>query len=443
MSDLGEHDARFADNNWTPTYRGEPMRRRDFLIQSTAASLSIPALAAHSKAAELAPKLNSHSKACILLWMTGGAPTSLLWDVKRGNRQGVKPIDTDVPGVQVSEYLPKIAQVMRHLSLVRSMSTRESEVNRAAFYMRTGNVMNPRINHPAFGSVVSNELASKRPGLKLPGFVCIGGEPEGPGYLGNGHAAYVVQTNEDTSIAKLKSSDEQFQQRLRFLEELQNAAPKKNDGNLRKSYQQVQSRAANILDSNHIRALELDEETQDTVDLFGDNDFGRGLLKARRLVERAVPFVEVHFQRPWGIHHSEKRPVSMREMFANHMPMLDAGLSGLVTDLERRGMIDDVCIVCMGPYSLSPRHLEAGRSPSAWSAAWTNVIGGGGLRNGQAIGATDEKGVFCLPGQKQYLPGDIWATVAHAMGISHKLRYTVRNRPISIVGGGDPIRELI
>jgi hypothetical protein len=423
------------------------MKRREFLIQSSAATLSSSALCRQSRdsqveAAETAPRLRSHGKACILLWLTGGAPTSLMWDVKEGNRQRVKPIDTDVPGVQISEHFPKTARVMRHLSLVRSMSTRESEATRAAYFMRTSSVPNPNINHPAFGSVVSNELGSTRPGLKLPGFMCIGGKAQGPGFLGNGHAAYVVKTNEDTTIANLKTSDEKFRQRLRFLQELQNAAPKRNLGNVPKSYKQVQSKAASILDSNDIKALDLQSETANTIDLYGDNDFGRGLLKARRLVERSVPFVEVHFPHAWGVHNLEKRRVTTREMFGLHMPILDAALSGLVTDLERRGMIDDVTIICMGPFSLSPKSLAAGRAPGPWSSAWANLIGGGGLNNGQAIGATDKNGIFCTS-PKQYLPGDIWATVAHAMGISPKLRYTHKNRPISIVGGGDPIAELI
>lgn len=428
------------------------MKRRDFLRQSavtfsaSACAAALPSLAAGdvrtAQSKKLVPQLRSHTKACIVLWMAGGAPTSLLWDVKPDNRQRIKSIETEVPGIRISEHLPKTAQIMRHLSLVRSMSTRESDVTRAAYYMRTGSIPNSVIQYPAFGSVVSRELGDNRPGLKLPGFVCIGGEPAGPGMLGNGHAAFVIKSNQSLENAELKASNDQFSQRLRFLQELQNAAPQKNRGSLPKSYKQVQAKAANILDSRHIKAVDLSHESHSTIDLYGDNDFGRGLLKARRLVEHAVPFIEVHFPLPWGVHNRDKQPISVRELQGSHMPMLDGGLSGLVKDLERRGMLDDVTIVCMGPFSLSPRNLEAGRSPGPWSAAWTNVIGGGGLSNGQVIGATDDQGIRCTT--RQYLPGDVWATVATSLGISPELRYrSPNNRPVRIVGNGDPIKELL
>ncbi|MCA9052029.1 MAG: DUF1501 domain-containing protein, partial [Planctomycetaceae bacterium] len=113
------------------------------------------------------------------------------------------------------------------------------------------------------------------------------------------------------------------------------------------------------------------------------------------------------------------------------------------TDLKQRGMLDDTVIVWMGEFGRTPRiNQDVGRDH--WAACWSNVIGGGGLKNGQAVGATDPDGARVADGSQAYLPGDLWATVAYAMGIPLNTVHTSkRGRPMKIANGGTPIKELI
>lgn len=171
------------------------------------------------------------------------------------------------------------------------------------------------------------------------------------------------------------------------------------------------------------------------IEAYGANGFGRGCLMARRLVEAGVPFVEVNLG-GWDLH------ANVFDTLQNQrLPVLDKGIAALTEDLTQRGMIDDVCIVWMGEFARTPRiNQDVGRDH--WAASWSVMLGGGGLKNGQAVGATDKDGLS-VEGQA-YLPGDIWATVAHAMGIPLDTVYTSKNgRPMKIANSGNPIKQLI
>ena len=131
---------------------------------------------------------------------------------------------------------------------------------------------------------------------------------------------------------------------------------------------------------------------------------------ARRLVQSGVPFVEVNMG-GWDLHKGV-----FDTLRNNRLPQLDKGISALVADLKMRGMLDDTVIVWMGEFGRTPRiNQNVGRDH--WAACWSVMMGGGGLKNGQAIGATDADGLQIADGSKSYLPGDIWATVAYAMVI--------------------------
>ena len=132
-----------------------------------------------------AEELQKSRKAAILLWMGGGPSTIDLWDLKPGAATSgpFRPIATS-GDIQISEHLPMVAEQMRHLSVVRSMSTREADHDRGRYYMHTGYVPNPSIDHPSYGAVVAHELMGQRPELEIPPFVSVGGGSVGPGFLG-------------------------------------------------------------------------------------------------------------------------------------------------------------------------------------------------------------------------------------------------------------------
>jgi len=413
------------------------MSRRHFLGHLAAGGVAGSAVQFISHVRAHADEVRKNQKSCILIWLGGGPPTIDMWDLKPDSKNGgeFKPIATKGQ-MQISEQLPKTAMVMDSLSLVRSMSTREADHDRGRYYIHTCFVPNPTVVHPTFGSVVSFELAPKRAELEIPAFVSIGGTSGSPGFLGMTHAPFVVGT--DGRIQNAEGQDaqpEKLDQRLAMLTVIEKNFIESKRGELPLAHKDVYSNAVNLMKSKQMEAFRVEKEPAEMNELYGNGNLGRGLLMARRLVETGVPFVEVSFD-GWDLHQNVF--ASLRDRM---LPSLDQGLSALVTDLKQRGMIENTTIVCVGEFGRTPRiNQNVGRDH--WASSWTAVIGGGGLKNGQAVGGTDADGIQ-VEG-KSYLPGDLWATVAHTLGIPlNTVHQSKRGRPMKLADGGVPIAELI
>uniref|UniRef100_A0A7C2NVR1 DUF1501 domain-containing protein n=1 Tax=Schlesneria paludicola TaxID=360056 RepID=A0A7C2NVR1_9PLAN len=425
------------------------MSRRHFLRHLAAGAATIPALDFISHVQANAAQLKKNNKACILMWMSGGPPTIDIWDLKPGSKNGgeFKPIST-AGDLQISEHMPKTAQVMNHLSVVRAMSTREADHGRGRYYMHTAYVPNPTVVHPAFGSVVSYEVGTKRKELEIPAFVSIGGGGSSPGFLGMAHAPFLVD-----SSGRIRNADmgdlppERLDQRLSMLGVVEDNFIRSQRGEYPQAHKDIYQKAINLMKSPQMQAFKVDQESPETLAAYtgapaqggmmgNGGQFGRGLLMARRLVEAGVPFVEVDFG-GWDLHQNVFS--TLRDQ---RLPQLDAGIAALTADLKQRGMLDDVVLVWMGEFARTPRiNQDVGRDH--WAACWSVMIGGGGLKGGLAVGETDKDGVSVASG-KAYLPGDIWATVARQLGIPLDTVHTSkRGRPMKIANGGTPIQELI
>jgi len=415
------------------------MNRRHFMRHMATAAAVAPTLQFMSHLEAHAAAVRKKQKACILMWMGGGPPTIDIWDLKPGSKNGgeFRPIDTAAPGVQISEHMPKTAQVFNNLSVIRSMSTREADHGRGRYFMHSAFVPNPTVVHPTFGSVVSHELGSVRKELEIPAFVSVGGDAGSPGYMGTANAAFVVDAQGRIRNADREGvTDDRLRQRLGMLDSIEESFIRSKRGDLPQAHREVYQKAVNLMVSDQMAAFRVDQEDPAAIDAYGANNWGRGLLMARRLVETGVPFVEVNFPGSWDLHNDV-----FNTLRNNHLPMLDQGISALVRDLEQRGMIDDVVLVWMGEFARTPRiNQNVGRDH--WAASWSVMVGGGGLKNGQAVGATDSDGLSCTT--KSYVPGDVWATVCHALGIPTAKVHTSKNgRPMKIANGGTPIAELI
>lgn len=424
------------------------MKRRHFMQHVAGAASAVPALSFLSHLRANAATVRASRKACILMWMGGGPPSIDIFDLKPGSKNGgeFKPIDTAASGVQICEHMPETAKVFQDLSLVRSMSTSEADHSRGRYYMHTSYVPNATVTHPAFGSVVSHELSDQRKSLDLPAFISIGGAAGDAGFLGMAHAPFVVDSSGRIRNEPSEENKRRLPRRLAMLKEVEASFIKSGRGDLPKDHLSVYQNAVNLMTSKQMAAFDADKsapslglqaESPQIRELYGQNDFGRGLLMARRLVEVGVPFVEVNMG-GWDLHQNVFQ--TLRDQ---RLPQLDKGISALAQDLKQRGMLDDVVLVWMGEFGRTPRiNQNVGRDH--WAASWTTMIGGGGLNNGQAIGATDRDGVAIADGSKAYLPGDIWATVAHALGIPLNTVHTSkRGRPMKLANGGTPIKALI
>jgi len=413
------------------------MSRRHFLSHLSAggaATLGATHFLSHLEAH--AEEVQKSQKACILVWLGGGAPTIDMWDLKPGSKNGgnFKPIST-AGDMQICEHLPEVAKVMGDMSIVRSMSTREADHNRGTYFMHTGYVPNPTVVHPTFGSVVSYELGTKRKELQIPAFVSVGGGGMDPGFLGMAHAPFVVDAN--GRIQNAESSDpNRLNQRLTMLEAVEDSFIKSNRGDVGKAHKEVYQKARDLMTSDQMAAFRVEQETPEMRKSYGDTQFGNMLIMARRLVEKGVPFIEVRNPNGWDLHNDVFDSLSR-----TNLPNLDKGLAGLVNDLKARGMLENTVVVCMGEFGRTPRiNQNVGRDH--WAQTWSVFIGGGGLKGGRAIGATDADGLRIE--SDAYLPSDLWATVASALRIQLETVHTSKNgRPMKIANGGTPIKDLI
>ncbi len=424
------------------------MNRRHFMQHMATAAATVPAINFLSHVQANADVVKSKQKACILMWMGGGPPTIDIWDLKPESKNGgeFKPIDTAASGVQISEHMPETAKMFQDLSIVRSMSTREADHGRGRYYMQTSYVPNPTVVHPTFGSVVSYELGRNRKALEIPAFVSVDGGAGQAGFLGMTYAPFSVDNTGRIRNSPSEEGKNRLNGRLTMLEEIETSFMASRRGELPKAHKDIYANAVNLMTSKQMAAfspdkadasLGLEVESEATKEAYGKNGFGQGLLMARRLVQVGVPFVEVNLG-GWDLHNDVFNTLKNQRL-----PVLDKGIAAITADLKQRGMLDNTVLVWMGEFGRTPRiNQDVGRDH--WAASWSVMMGGGGLKNGQAVGATDKDGLQIAEGSKAYLPGDIWATVAMAMGIPVNTVHTSkRGRPMKLANGGTPIQELI
>lgn len=414
------------------------MSRRHFMQHMATAAATVPALQFLSHLEANAQEVQKKQKACILMWMGGGPPSIDIWDLKPGSKNGgeFKPIDTKVPGLQISEGMPKTAMVMQDLSLIRSMSTREADHGRGRYFMHSAFVPNPTVVHPTFGSVVSYEIGRKRTDLEIPAFVSIGGGSGSPGYLGMTHASFDVDSNGNIRNADMGGLGKgRLNSRLAMLDVVENNFINSKRGDSPKAHREVYEKAVNLMKSDQMAAFKVNQEKPEVLEAYGNNNFGKGLLMARRLVETGVPFVEVNLG-GWDLHNDV-----FNNLRTQKFPIMDQAIAALTADLKQRGLLEHTTLVWMGEFARTPRiNQNVGRDH--WAASWSVLIGGGGLRSGVAVGETDADGVRIT--SESYLPGDLWATVAHALRIPLNTVHTsTRGRPMKLANGGNPIKPLL
>jgi len=416
-----------------PTPSG--MSRRHFMRHMAASAATIPALdfIAHMQAN--AAELKKRNKACILMWMSGGPPSIDIWDLKPGSKNGgeFQPISTK-GDLQISEHMPKTAQVMDNLSVVRAMSTREADHGRGRYYMHTGYVPNPNIEHPSYGAVIAHETINQRPELEIPPFVSVGGASEGPGFLGMAWAPFVVNSNGQVQNLNMGLDNKRLMQRMAALDLIEKGFISEKRGASAEDHQKVLKKTLDLMTSEQMEAFKVNKEPKEVLDRYGTDGFSRGCLMAKRLVKAGVPFVEVDFG-GWDNHANIHATLKDQKL-----PILDRAISSLVTDLENEGLLQDTAIIWMGEFSRTPRiNGNAGRDH--WARSWSVVVGGGGIKGGIAVGKTNEDGTSVET--EPYTSQDVMASICKTLGISLETTFTSKSgRPMKIANGGKVIKEL-
>ncbi|HWE38933.1 MAG TPA: DUF1501 domain-containing protein [Isosphaeraceae bacterium] len=443
-----------------------PLSRRDLLRLAAAGCVGfstsgwIEAMAADTAGD---PK---RRKSVILLWMTGGPSQTDTFDPKPKHANGgqFKAIETAVPGILVSEHLPKLAKQMNDIAIIRSMSTKEGDHGRATYNLRTGYMPQGPVRYPTLGSLVSKELGTDE--AELPNFVSIAPVRSfnpaafGPGFLGPQFAPLVVgergvidpQAAEDARNLSFKVEDlnspagvdaPRTVSRLGLLESLRKDFLDHHPGIIPVSHQDAYQRAVRLMRSAAARAFELDEEPARLRDAYGRTTFGQGCLLARRLVERGVPFVEVTLSSAegeqafgWDTHQQNFDAVKRLS------GVLDPAWSTLMDDLRSRGLLDSTLIVWMGEFGRTPK-INANAGRDHFPNAWTTVLAGGGIKGGRVIGDTGVDGM--LVKDRPVAVPDLLATVCKAVGVDPQgQNMSDVGRPIRVVDPkAKPLEEVL
>jgi len=412
------------------------MNRRHFMKHMAgAAAMAGPAISFTGALQANAEELKRNHKSAILLWMGGGPPTIDIWDLKPGAATGgpFRPIST-TGDMQICEHMPMMAKQMHNMSIVRSMSTREADHGRGRYYMHTGYVPNPNIEHPSYGSVVAHEMAPKVPDLEIPPFVSVGGSSAGPGFLGMTYAPFVVSSSGQVRNLKMGVNQDRLMERMRALAYLEKGFIGENRGQSATDHAKILDKTLALMTSKQMEAFKVAQEPQEIQDRYGMTGFARGCLMARRLVETGVPFVEVDLG-GWDMHQGVHTSLETK------LPELDQAMSALVEDLDQRGLLESTAIIWMGEFGRTPRiNGNAGRDH--WARSWSVAVGGAGLKGGVAVGETSADGTRVET--EPYTSQDLMATVLRGMGISLETTFTSNNgRPMKIANSGKVIKDLI
>ena len=399
--------------------------------------------------AQAAPSKPARAKQVLLVWMYGGPSQIDMFDLKPNSKKDAvrplfKPIPTAVPGLQVSELLPKMARIADKYTVLRSMwAGSQHWMHSALPYMLTGNPRTPNtLAYPTMGSVVARVKGGP---ADVPNYVALNMFPSkgadgvpgaGDSFLGAAYEPLILQPDKSGKTAMadmlaaphldIKAMERQekllhtFDQKLRDLDRLDP---------LVEAMDQHQQKAFDMLRSPKIRrAFDLSKEDPKVLDRYGKSkhpyggaDQNQSLLIARKLIEAGTPFVHVDYQN-WDWHGPADNVKGQPKL----LPEWDAGMSALLEDMDERGLLENTIVIGMG---------EQGRGPldrNHWSGTQFVLLAGGGFARGRVVGATDADGMKQT--EDECFPEDLAATIYSQLGIDpHAQLMANGERPVRIV----------
>lgn len=377
----------------------------------------------------------------IFLNMSGGMTHIDTFDPKPENKEVMgetTAINTSADGIQLGSWLPRTAQQMHLASLVRSVNSNQGAHEQANYLLHTSYQKRGTIIHPSMGSWIS-KLCGKL-NNSLPDNVKINGGSGiiGAGYFESKHGPLPLG-NPDAGIQNVKKSgyvgEDMYKDRLDASSILNEGFTRQFPQKQVRAYSDLYDDAIKLMKSKDLEAFDLTHEPEALREEYGQNNFGQGCLLARRLIENKVRFVEVSYG-GWDMHNDVFGGLETRAK------VLDDGLSSLLTDLNRRGMLSDTMVVVASEFGRTPE-IKAGRvgrdhHPSAFSV----FFAGGGIKQGYVHGKSDERAHYVEENGVD-VPS-INATIAYAMGLSiEKITYSPSGRPFKVSNGEPPILDIL
>ena len=412
------------------------LARRQFLGGMAAAGLGtmVGGLKTFTRPAA-AEEMARQQKRIVVFNMHGGLSQLESWDPKPGTATGgpCRTIPTSVPGIHISELLPKVAQQMHHLTLVRGVNTAEDDHGKGAYMMLTGRRQTPAADYPRIGAVAAKALAPADDAL--PGHISItpgggGGSGNDSAYLEPKYASVVLGNGNppmhtarpESVAADADAARNEFRRRVneRFLSRRRTA--------MTDAYVSSYEQALQLMERREV--FDVTKEPAKDVERYGKYDFGRHCLLARRLLEKGVTFVQV----------SQSNYDTHNENFDFHLEQLaefDLGFSNFVADIADRGMLDSTLIVVLSEFGRTPNiNLYYGRDH--WSKAWSVVMAGCRTPRGFAFGATNADGTEVVDGQVDH--GNLFHTYLQSVGVDSTGSFSIDGRDLPIA---DPAVEAV
>jgi hypothetical protein len=425
------------------------------------------------------------AKSCVLIYLFGGPSHIDIWDMKPAApaeiRGEFKPQATNVPGIQITEHLPRLARYADQYAIIRSLSHGDSAHGSAGHTMLTGH--RPRLqgevpptadDFPHYGSVLTRLRPAPHavaPFVSLPWAVYTSTNVvpgQNGGFLGRAADPFRLEIPADQtptftpplSALPENVTGERWQHRRALRDRLEMLDPL-GDNSTAADMGELYRRAYHLIESRQSRQIfDLTREPAAVRERYGMNVFGQSLLLARRLVEAGVPMITVYWpdrKEPeaflnngvrdnvgvpaWDTHGYKvgKTPnfPSLRDKL---LPALDLASTALVDDLRARGLLDQTLLVWTGEFGRSPKiNTDAGRDH--YGNVFSAILAGGGIRGGQVYGASDKHGAF--PADNPVSPAAFAATLYHCLGVKPDAQIPDRlGRPVYICEG-QPLHALL
>jgi Protein of unknown function (DUF1501) len=419
------------------------MGRRDFLRAGAVAGagLTMSSYLQMSHAGKI--RNNATAQSAIFINLNGGPSHMDTFDLKPDApseyRGEFNPIQTNVPGIEVSEHLPKLAACTDKYCLLRGVSHSVAAHALGTEYVNTGNRPLPSLEYPGYGAVISKELSGPP---ELPSFVAIPNSRQRPGYLGVRYAP--MNTSATPSIGTpfrvrgMSLGDgvtiADVEKRRGLLSQLDTTFGEfEKQNQLLDGLDQFSQQAHTMITSDRAReAFDISKESPEFSSRFGSSGLGASCLLATRLVEAGVRFVTVS-NGGWDTHRDNWNALKTRQL-----PALDEALAGLFTGLADRGLLDSTVVYVTGEFGRTPKINTERNGRDHYPRNMFMILAGGGVRGGQVLGESDE--TASMPKNDGFSPDDVAATFYHALGIDHTMEYrTTTGRPVMIVREGNVI----
>jgi hypothetical protein len=421
------------------------LTRRGFISNAAKTFLGVGLLPAAHQSGALAAgagaspyKQVASAKNVIYLYMNGGMSHLDTFDPKPGHdcMGPTKAIKTNADGIQISEYLPRMAGQMDKAAVIRSMISTQGAHKQGNYFMHTSYALRGTIRHPSMAAWLLTFQGKNN--TTLPGNVMIGDNSNHPGagfFESKLQPLMISDPEGGLTNAKRASflTDSKFDKNLEIARKLDQPFVNKYDVKKVRAYTDMYDDAVTMMRSRDIDAFDLAKEPDYLREQYGDNAFGQGCLLARRLVENNVRYVEVTLG-SWDTHNSNFTRVPEKA------EVLDQALSSLLKDLDRRGLLDETLVVLCSEFGRTPE-INQNDGRDHHPQAFSTVLAGGGIVGGQAYGKTDEKG--SLVAENKGVVQDFNATIAYALGLplDHVL-YSPTKRPFTVADKGKPVISL-